>query len=305
MDLICGKACAYREGVRFADTFELDDMSLGVHAATGGQRRAGIATTEGVNAPMSSTIAFEPGGYRFVPGPFQYSGGVIAEPGHAIVRARLRTPAPLQAGFERIASHLQANGRPLTAFCACEMRSPAPFSEQGFEAFNRTYARTLAQWGLVDGTRNPVARSNVCPELGPPAEPCFEAFCYTVPRTDGDPGLPSFVVAGSGEAPEGGTSYEAGIVRAGDTSPDGMREKARFVLAEMERRMAALGVSWQHATTTQLYTVFDIHPFLADELVARGATPAGLTWYFARPPVVGLDFEMDLRGLEQELVLDG
>jgi hypothetical protein len=37
-----------------------------------------------------------------------------------------------------------------------------------------------------------------------------------------------------------------------------MREKARFVLAAMEQRMAALGFGWADVTATQVYTVFDI-----------------------------------------------
>ena len=82
-----------------------------------------------------------------------------------------------------------------------------------------------------------------------------------------------------------------------------MREKARYVLGEMERRMAALGFDWGDVTTTQLYTVFDIHSFLADEFVRRGAVPAGLTWHFARPPVEGLDLEIDVRGLGCERVI--
>ena len=43
------------------------------------------------------------------------------------------------------------------------------------------------------------------------------------------------------------------------------------MLAEMERRMAALGFGWSDTTATQVYTVHDLHPFLADEIVARGA----------------------------------
>jgi hypothetical protein len=71
----------------------------------------------------------------------------------------------------------------------------------------------------------------------------------------------------------------------------------------MERRMQALGFGWVQATATQLYTVHDVHPILADEIVRRGAVPAGLTWHFARPPVVGLDFEMDVRGVTREILL--
>ena len=93
------------------------------------------------------------------------------------------------------------------------------------------------------------------------------------------------------------------IVRLGDPSPEGMGEKARFVLGEMERRMTALGFGWADVTATQVYTVHDIHPFLADEIVRRGAARAGLTWHYARPPVQGLDYEMDVRGLARELVI--
>jgi hypothetical protein len=71
----------------------------------------------------------------------------------------------------------------------------------------------------------------------------------------------------------------------------------------MERRMAALGMNWRDVTSTQLYTVHDVHPFLAEEIVRRGATRGGLTWHYCRPPVVELDYEMDVRGVARELVL--
>ena len=86
-------------------------------------------------------------------------------------------------------------------------------------------------------------------------------------------------------------------------TPAAIREKARCVLEEMERRMAALGFAWPDVTATQVYTVFDLHSYLADEFVARGATGGGLTWHFARPPVQGLDFEVDVRGVSRELVI--
>ena len=82
-----------------------------------------------------------------------------------------------------------------------------------------------------------------------------------------------------------------------------MREKARYVLGAMETRMAALGVGWAEASAVQVYTVYDIHSFLGDEIVARGAAAHGLTWYYARPPVEGLDYEMDVRRVAVERVL--
>lgn len=250
---------------------------------------------------MAEVIPFDAGGYRYVKGVFQYSGGVAAAPGFEIERVRFRRPLPLAEGFRVVEAQVRGVGRPLTAFCACELRSPAPFTEEGFTAFNRVYVGTLERWGVYRAGLNPVARSNVCPEVDPPAEPSLYAFSYTVPAERDAPG--SFVVAGSGEAPEGKGNYRDHIVRRGDLSTDGLREKARWVLGEMERRMAALGFGWRDATATQLYTVHDVHPFLAGEIVGRGATPGGLTWHFCRPPVVELDYEMDVRGVTRELVL--
>jgi hypothetical protein len=249
---------------------------------------------------MPQTQDFAPGNYRFLPAVFQYSGGVAAATGYSIERVRFARPVPLVEGFRRVAAIIKARNRPLTAFCACELRSPAPFSEAGFKAFNEIYVGTLKDWGIYDGgTTNPVARSNVCPELNKPDEPSFYAFSYTVEDAGAKP---SFVVAGSGEAKEGNATYAETVVRPGDTSPDGMREKARAVLAEMEKRLSGLRFSWRDTTAAHAYTVFDVHGFLAEEIVRRGAAEHGLTWHFCRPPVAGLDYEMDCRGVATERV---
>ena len=245
------------------------------------------------------TATFGPGSYRYIPAVFQYSGGVAAEPSYRLERVMFKNPVPLKEGFARISEIIRAAGRPLTSFAACELRSPEPFSEEGFRSFNEIYVGTLAEWGIFDpATRtNPVARSNVCPEIEKPAGPSFHAFVFTVPDADA---APSFHVAGSGEAPEGKANYRDHITRRGDLSPAGLTEKARFVLTEMERRMGLLGFTWAQSTAAQLYTVHDPHPFLASEIVRRGAARCGLTWHFARPPVVELEYEMDCRGIGVE-----
>ena len=247
-----------------------------------------------------STISLPESGYAFVEGVSQYSAGVTALHGYRIERMRFARPVPLLEGFRRIADFLRAAGRPLTAFCACELRSPAPFSEDGFRTFNQSYTAVLQSWGLLAQGRNPVARSNVCPEIDPPVEPAFHAFCFTREALDAPP---SFVVAGSGEVPEGRDTYRDHIIRPGDTSASGMQAKARFVCTEMERRMAALNAGWSATTAVQIYTVHDIHSFLPDDLVRRGAAAHGLTWHFARPPIVGLDYEMDCRAVHADSVL--
>jgi hypothetical protein len=246
-----------------------------------------------------STCEFEPGNFRFIPAVFQYSGGVAALPGFEIRRVMFRTPVPLLQGFRAAEEVIRAAGRPLTSFCACELRSPEPFTETGFRIFNESYVSVLARWGLSDGATNPVARSNVCPEIDPPSEVSMYAFCYTVKAEDA---APTFVIAGSGEAPEGHANYRDHIVRRGDTSQDGLREKARFVLGEMERRMGALGHVWSDTTAVQLYTIHNVLPVLFEEIVKRGAASHGLSWHYNRPPVVDLDYEMDCRGILHEIV---
>ena len=105
---------------------------------------------------------------------------------------------PLAQAFAAIESHLAAIGRPTTAFAQCELRSPAPFDDQGFVDFNRRYVATLERWGLFRDDVNPVARTNVCPMYDEPREPSMLAFAYTVPsdRTR----RPTFMLSGGGDA---------------------------------------------------------------------------------------------------------
>ncbi len=243
------------------------------------------------------TALFEDGGYRYVRGPFQYSSGVAALPGFRILRFRFARPLPVAEGFDAIRERLTALGRPLTAFCACELRSPAPFSDSGFIAFNRHYVQTLEAWGLFRDEENPVARSNVCPVLDPPAESVFHAFCCTVPDSAA---TADFVISGGAEARPGTAPYAERIVRLGDHSETAMAEKIDHVLASMEARMAALDTGWSAASATQVYCPLGLSSERMAQLVARGAAVDGIAWTHAHPPVEGLVFEMDVRGLARE-----
>ena len=249
---------------------------------------------------MSDVLPFTDGGFCFIRGVFPYSAGVQSLPGMAIERVRFHTVLPMADGFEAIAAHLERLGRPRTALCACELRSPAQFSDEQFATFNAQYVQTLRAWDLFRDGINPVARSNLVPVVRAPATEGFHAFSYTVPA----PGAsPDFVIAGSGEVPEGRTNYRDHIIAKGDTSAAGLLQKLRWVLGEQERRLAALGHSWADVTATQVYTEHDIHPFMASELVARGADAGGITWHHVRPPIIDLDYEMDCRGVALERVI--
>jgi hypothetical protein len=246
------------------------------------------------------TRDFAAGSYRFIPAVFQYSSGAAALSGYEIERVRFERWPSLADGFAQVAKYIQAAGRPLTSFCACELRSPAAFTEAGFRTFNEHYVKTLAQWGLYDGSINPVARSNVCPEIDPPSEPSFYAFCFTRPGTGA---APSFVIAGGAELREGAGSYPERIVRYRDLSPEGIEEKVRFTARQMESRMEAFGAGWKDTTGVQAYTVHDFHAVAAELLVRRGAARSGLSWHFARPPVIDLEYEMDCRRVMRETVI--
>jgi hypothetical protein len=91
-------------------------------------------------------------------------------------------PVPIfWRGCDAIEGYLGGVGRPPAALCACELRSPAQFTDAGFVAFNRHYVERLAACGIFRDEVNPVARSNFCPEIDPPATPSFYALSYTVP----------------------------------------------------------------------------------------------------------------------------
>lgn len=238
------------------------------------------------------------GNYHFLPGIEPYSCGAIADPGFEIVHVTLGRPVPYRDGFEGIASVLQSAGRPRQALCGVELRSPAAFSREGFVAFNAGYRELIDTWELPVEGQNPVARTNVAPAWAAPEEPSLYGFSYTVPSDT--PGR-TFVVAGAGEL-RGGPLESAAVVRPGDTSPEGMIEKASYVMHAIGKRLAGLGISWDEVTVTNIYTVQCIDAVVGPAVLeVLGASAIhGVRWYHARPPIAELDYEMDVRGVRVE-----
>jgi len=241
------------------------------------------------------------GNYRFLAGIAPYSAGVTAMPGHEIVRAVLAQPLPWREGFARIQRHLSGLGRPRAALCAIELRSPQPFTFAGFAAFNSEYQALLAGWGLMLDGRNPIARTNVAPAVHPPVEPSLYAFAYTAPAA-GAGDSHTFIVAGAGDLRHQADLSPAAIVRPGEISGDAMREKAATVLAVMQERLCGLGRAWTDVSGIGIYTVQPLQPLLENTLLPslHEAAQRGLDWHYSRPPIVGLEFEMDLRGVRLE-----
>jgi hypothetical protein len=239
------------------------------------------------------------GGYRFLPGIDPYSSGVVAMPGHQVVHATLRAPVPWREGFGMIERHLRAEGRPRAALCAVALRIPNALSFDGFAEFNAGYREVLIAWDLLVNGANPIARTNVAPLVGAPSEAVLYGFAYTA---TGAAARPTFVVAGSGEVDRLNANT---IVRRGDTSPDAIREKAVFVMGVMQSRLRGLGADWPDVTTIDVYTPHAIEPFLQGAILKTAGAAAihGVTWFPSHPPIIGLEYEMDLRGVAREIVL--
>lgn len=248
----------------------------------------------------SNLIANPRGGYRFLPGIEPYSCGVVAEPGWEIVHATLAQPLPWRDGLTAIRKYLEAAGRSHHALCGVELRCPEPFTMDGFIAFNRQYRAVLEDWDmLVDGA-NPIARTNVAPVEDAVPESIVYGFSYTTPS---DIKRPTIVVAGGGELR--GALDAKNIVRAGETSDEAMMEKAQCVVEIMCERLSQLGNN-DHVSHIDVYTAYDFTRPLVQEVI-RGipsAARVGLHWFYTRPPIVDIEFEMDMRGVVQDVVVD-
>ncbi|MSP13214.1 MAG: RidA family protein [Chloroflexi bacterium] len=240
------------------------------------------------------------GNYRFLTGIAPFSSGVIAMPGYEIVHVTLQAPQPLLQGFGIVDNFLAARGLTPAALCAMELRAPQPWSFAGFDAFNEGYVKLLVERDILVAGRNPIARTNVAPGFRPPAEPSLFAFSYTQP-TEG--GLEqTFVVAGAGDI-RGDKPGPQGIIRPGETSPEALQEKAAFVMRTMQSRLLGLGVTWSAVTVANVYTIHGLDTYLVSEILAPMQQSAiqGVHWYYSRPPIEGLDFEMNVRGVRQEV----
>jgi hypothetical protein len=241
------------------------------------------------------------GNYRYLAGIPAFSSGVVAMPGFEIVHVTLAAPVPWREGFKRIEAHLGQVGRPRTALCGIMLRIPRPFSFDGFDDFNEGYRTVLADWKILLNGENPIPRTNVAPMIAAPPEPSLYAFDYTIP---GQTAQPTFIVAGAGEMKEGVRGPE-GIVRRGDTSPEAMREKARRVMEIMQERLRGLGATWDRVNTINVYAAQPIHGVVEHEILKLAGPAAihGVHWYPSLPPIQGLEFEVDLRGVGRQLVL--
>jgi len=252
---------------------------------------------------MNAQLTANPRGrYRFLSGIEPYSSGVVAEPGWEIVHATLAHPLPWSEGLHLVRRHLENSGRERHALCAVELRCPQPFSMDGFKTFNKQYRSLLEEWDMLVDGENPIARTNVSPVFDPPTESCLYGFSYTRPQ---ESERHTFVIAGGGELRSSHLD-EQQIVRVGETSEDALTEKARCVVEIMRSRLDGLGVSDSLLSTIDVYTAHPLHRLLEEVVIPAfpAAAHLGVRWFDSHPPVCDIEFEMDMRGVSHDIMVD-
>jgi hypothetical protein len=265
----------------------------------GGLALAGMTLMPSAWAQSPALVQQPEGGFRFLPGGPVFAGGAVAQPGFEIVHAVLKPWLAHDQGYAFIERHLARAGRPMRALCGMELRLPRQLSMDEFRAFNQPYVQRLIEWGLLMEGRNPVSRTNVAPALEPPEVPSLHGFSYTVPSTSA---AATFVMSGITERGPDGRP-----IAAGDTSVTGMREKVSFVIGAVTNRLGELGLTFRDASQVEFYSAGNVETVLSEVLLPAIEEPArrGLRWHFGRPPVTGLEVELEARGVTQEFILIG
>ncbi|CAN7720914.1 hypothetical protein LJR290_006092 [Variovorax sp. LjRoot290] len=249
---------------------------------------------------MSNVTIHEAGSFQFIPGGL-FSLGVAALPGYELHRVRFRQPQALGAGFRVIADYLQKQGRPLTALAACELRSPAALTRADFNKFNNYYVDLLTSLGFSGQIPYPIGRSNLAPLFNPPTECALFAFSFTTPIQQESIAKPvDFVISGKPEIIE---EPPGGVFGGTDVSAEGLIGKAAFIMQALRQRVTSLGAEWSSVNGAQIYTVHPLEAVISSVFAGSGLTNVGLTLFPSYPPVLGMEFEVDVRAVSRELVL--
>ncbi|MBA63013.1 MAG: hypothetical protein CMJ76_11665 [Planctomycetaceae bacterium] len=230
-------------------------------------------------------------GYSFLEGIYPYSSGVIADQGFEVVHVTLSSWLPWREGIQQARQFVESGGGSVEHLCGFELRCPEPHSMGGFIEFNEQYRQLLEQWGLIIDGQNPIARTNVAPVQQAPEETMLHAFSFV---RSSDMNQRTLIVAGGGELI--GPLAMENIIRPGDVSPDALREKALVVMNLMLQRLRALGGVPADLTIIDVYTAHDAPSLIAEAVSPQLAeSSAEVVWFNTRPPIVDIEFEMDMR----------
>ncbi len=74
----------------------------------------------------------------------------------------------------------------------------------------------------------------------------------------------------------------------------------------MQERLYGLRTNWGEVSSISIYTVIPLHTLIVDTILKPigAAALQGVTWYYSNPPIKGLVYEMDMRGVRKELVME-
>ncbi len=249
-------------------------------------------------ASSASLLDNKEGSCRVLPGAAAYCGGVLPYEGYEVVRAVLRSWPPLNQGYAFVESYLKRIGRPTQALCGMELRVPAPLLFKDWSTFNAPYLEQLRKWGLMFGDYSGVCRSNIALAVDPPTAASLCAFSYTVPASAKGK---TFFLSGQADIDAKGKP-----IAEGDTGPAAMTQRARYTFDAVGATLAKLGVSWQDTTHIALFHVHEIPDLWGAELLGSlgEARRRGVQLYRARPPIAGLEVELEARAVRQELIVE-
>jgi len=248
-------------------------------------------------ADTPALIDNEAGAYRILPGGSAFCSGVVPYQGYEVVRVVLNPWIPLEHGYRFIEEYMKRVCRPVQAFCGIELRVPVQLRFSDWSTFNVPYLEQLRKWGLLFGEYSGVCRSNIAPATYPPGNTSLCAFSYIAPTSAKGT---TFFLSGQADIDPNGQA-----IAGDDIGPAAMQKRARYVIDTVGTTLAKLGVSWQETTQIALFHVHDI-PDLWDSLLLDSLGDAlrrGVLVYRARPPIAGLEVELEARAVRQELVV--
>lgn len=237
--------------------------------------------------------------FSYIPAISAYSSGVVPSLGYCLVGLRFNEPLNFLSALNYLYDYLPRVDLDPFNIVSFEFRCPQPFSFAGFDDFNTVYFNELGRRKLLIGEINPIARTNVSPLLTELSEPVLfgSHVLKETSQLNND-----FVVAGSGEVK--GPLDPGNIIARADLSQRGLEEKVNFVLEEMLNRLLTLKEKYIEPTEINVYTVHHI-PNLIDIINDHlpGLAKSCVHLWKCAPPILEVEFEMDLRLLSNQLLI--
>ena len=189
------------------------------------------------------TRDFPAGNYRFIPAVFQYSSGAAADPGFEIERVRFDRLQPLAEGFALAAKLYSGRRAAVDVVLRLRVALAGGVHRGRISNLQRALRQDARRMGPVRRRhQSGGAQQRLSGDRSARAAVLSCFLLLPAGRWNGTSATPSFVIAGGAEARGGSGSYPERIVRYRDLSSDGFKEKVRFTVGAMERRLGRVRV---------------------------------------------------------------